>query len=176
MKIFKILLASSLLLGTSAIAFTTKVKEPLLVKGTSIGEYNKPGAPVEIRYTSEHVDVGEVSKVDIMLISSVITGTMKVKIKLDKQLNEISNVDKHLSFDLDSKSKEYPIDLDVSADEDGLYYIKLHVAIKGKGMRAFAIPVYFGEGQLKTQKAAVEKTQKGENISVSAAEETITKE
>jgi hypothetical protein len=176
MKIFKLLLASTLLVGTSAIAFTSKVKEPVLVKGTSIGEYSKPGAPVEIRYTSEHVEVGEVSKVNIVLLSSATTGTMKVKVKLDKQLNEISNIEKQLSFDLDTNSKEYPIHLDVSADEDGLYYIKLHVVIKGKGMRAFAVPVYFGEGQLKTQKAAVEKTQTGENISVSAAEETITEE
>ena len=176
MKIFKILLASSLLLGTSAIAFTAKVKEPILVKGTSIGEYSKPGAPVDIRYTSEHVEVDEVSRVDIVLLSSPTTGTMKVKIKLDKELNEISTTEKYLSFDLSEGKKEYPIDLQVSADEDGLYYIKLHVVIKGKGMRAFAVPVYFGEGQLKTQKAAVEKTQKGEKISVSAAEETITKE
>lgn len=176
MKIFKLLLASSLLIGTSAIAFTAKIKEPVVVKGTSIGEYSKPGAPVEIRYTSEHVEAGEVSKVDIVLLSSPITGTMKVKMKLDKQLNEISNTEKQISFDLDRDTKEYPIHLDVSADEDGLYYIKLHVVMKGKGMRAFAVPVYFGEGQLKTQKAAVEKTPKGENITVFAAEETITKE
>ena len=99
-----------------------------------------------------------------------------MKIKLAKGLEEKSNVEKQRSYDLGTDTQEYSISLEVSSDEDGLYYIKLHVVMKGKGMRAFAVPVYFGEGQLKTQKAAVEKTQKGENITVSAAEETITEE
>ena len=176
MKIVKILLVSSLLIGTSVTAFTSKVKEPVLVKGTSEGAYQKPGAPVEIKYTSEHVDAGEVSKVDIVLMPRAESGTMKVKIKLSKALEEISNVDKKLSFDLESPGKEYPIALEVLAEEDGLYYVKVQVVIEGKGMRAFAVPVYVGEGKLKTDTSAVEKTQKGENISVSAAEETITKE
>ena len=176
MKIFKILLVSSLLVGTSAMALSAKVKEPVLVKGTSIGKYKKPGAPVDISYISEHVQSGEVSRVVIVLVTRVNTGTMKVKVKLGKGLEEISNVDKQLSFDLDTDTIEYPLNMEVTADEDGLYYIKLRVAIKGKGMRAFAVPVYFGEGKLKTSHTAVEKTQEGENISVSAAEETIIEE
>ena len=176
MKIMKIIFVSSLLIGTSATAFTSKVKEPVLVKGTSEGAYQKPGAPVEIKYTSEHVDAGEVSKVDIVLIPKVNTGTMKVKVKLGKSLNEISSVDKQQSFDLDSDTKEFPLHLEVSADEDGLYYVKLHVVLKGKGMRAFAVPVYFGEGKLKTANSSIEKTQDGENISVSSAQESIEQE
>lgn len=176
MKIIKLLFVSSLLVTTSLMAFTAKVKEPVIVKGTTVGEYQKPGAPIDIRYTSEHVEIGEVSKVDIILMPRGGSGTMKVKIKLDKALDEISNVDKQLSFDLENGTKEYPIHVEVSAAEDGLYYIRLHVVIKGKGMRAFAVPVYFGEGKLQTNNVTVEKTQEGEKISVSAAEETITKE
>jgi len=36
--------------------------------------------------------------------------------------------------------------------------------------------VYVGDAVLKTKKTAVAKTEKGETVSVSAAEETITKE
>ena len=175
MKIFNILLTSSLLLGTSAIALTAKVEKPVLVKGSSIGEYAKPGAPVEISYTSEHVAVGDVTNVDINLTSSVKIGKMKVKVKVDKDLNEITNVDKHLLFDLSKGEKEYPLHLGVSADEDGLYYVRVMVTIKGKGMRAFAVPVYVGKGTLRKNKANIEKTQSGENITVFSAEETITK-
>jgi LEA14-like dessication related protein len=176
MKRMNILLVSALLIGTSALAFTPKVKEPILVKGTSIGEYKKPGAPVDISYISEHVESGDVSRVVIVLMTRVKTGMMKVKVKLGKGLEEISNVDKQLSYDLDTDTIEYPLNMEVSAEEDGLYYIKLHVSIKGKGMRAFAVPVYFGEGKIKTQNTAVAKTQEGENIIVSPAQETITKE
>ncbi len=175
MKITHILLVSSLFLGTSAMALSAKVEKPALVKGTSVGEYAKPGAPVEISYTSENISIGDVSKVDIVLTSSAKTGTMKVKLKVDKGLNEITNVDKHLSFDLDKGETEYPMYLEVSADEDGLYYIRVMVTIKGKGMRAFAVPVYVGEGTLRKNKANIEKTKSGENISVFSAEETIIK-
>lgn len=175
MKIFNVLLTSALLLGTSAMALTAKVEKPVLVKGTSVGSYAKPGAPVEISYTSEHVSVGDVTNVDINLTSSIKTGTMKVKVKVDKDLNEITTVDKHLSFDLTQGEKEYPLHLEVSADEDGLYYVRVMVTIKGKGMRSFAVPVYVGEGTLRKNKATIEKTKSGENITVFSAEETITK-
>jgi len=175
MKITHILLLTSLLVGTSAMALSAKVEKPVLVKGSSVGEYAKPGAPVEIRYTSEHVSAGEVSKVDIFLTSGVTTGTMKVKVKVDKDLNVISNVDKHLSFELIGGGKEYPVSLEVSADEDGLYYVRVLVTIKGKGMRAFAVPVYVGTGTLTKNKVNMEKTKSGANISVFSAEETIIK-
>lgn len=181
MKIINIVFTSSLLLATSAIAFSAKVEEPASVKGTSVGKYAKPGAPVDIRYESQHVNAGDTSVVSIVLTSSSTMGTMKVKVKVDKGLNDLSSGAKHLSFDLSEGKKEYPLDLEVSADEEGLYYIRVLVSIKGQGMRAFAVPVYVGDGVLKTKKmaaenTAVEKTDKGENIAVSAAEETITKE
>ncbi len=167
---------SSLLISTSAMAFSAKVEKPAVVKGASTGKYAKPGAPVDISYDSQHVNAGDTSNVNVILTSSTTVGTMKVKVKVDKGLHEISNVKKHLSFDLAKGKKEYPLHLEVSADEDGLYYVRIQVAIKGQGMRAFAVPVYVGDAVLKTKKTAVEKTDKGETISVSAAEETITKE
>lgn len=163
-------------MGTSAMAFSAKVEKPAVVKGTSIGKYAKPGAPVGISYESEHVEAGDTSKINIVFTSSATIGIMKVKVKVDKALNELSPVRKHLSFDLAEGKKEYPLHLEVSADEDGLYYVRIQVAIKGQGMRAFAVPVYVGDAVLKTKKTAVEKTERGKNISVSAAQETIIQE
>jgi len=181
MKIFNIVLTSSLLIATSATAFSAKVKEPSSVKGTSVGTYAKPGAPVDIRYESQHVDAGDSSVVSIVLTSSVSMGNMKVKLKVDKGLNDLSHSKKHLSFDLSEGKKEYPLHLEVSADEDGLYYISVLVSIKGQGMRAFAVPVYVGDAVDKTKKTVagyrnIEKTDKGTTISVSAAQESITEE
>ena len=175
MKITHIVLLGSLFLGTSSMALSSKVDKPVVVQGSSVGEYAKPGAPVDISYTSEHVNVGDISKVEIVFTSRVRSGMMKVKVKVDKDLNEISNVKKELSFDLGKGKKEYPLYLEVSGDEDGLYYVRVMVRIKGQGMRSFAVPVYIGEGTLRKNKTTIEKTKNGENITVFSAEETITK-
>ena len=173
MKLAHSVLLGSVLLLTSAMAFSAKVKDPVVVKGTTVGKYAKPGAPVDIRYTSEHVEAGDISNVDIVFTSSATQGTMKVNIKVDKNLNEHTSINKHLTFDLDKARKEYPVHLEVSADEDGLYYVRILVSIKGNGMRAFAVPVYVGSAQVTKQNVTIEKTKRGENISVSKAEERI---
>jgi len=172
MKNIKILLLSALLVGTNAMAMTSKVEKPELVKGTTIGQYAKPGAPVDVSYTTEHVSVGETSLVHIVLLSSMKTGQMNVSLKIDKNLNEVTAVAKHMSFDMKAGQNEFPIDFSVSADEDGLFYVKLHVSIKGQGMRAFAVPVYVGDAKLK-KSTKIQKSSTGENISVSQAVETV---
>jgi len=173
MKSFKLLLLTLLLLVGSAVAMTAKIKEPKIKEGTSVGKYQKPGVPVNIRYTSEQVEAGEESKIHIILLTAQTSGTMKVKLKIDHHLEQVTKVEKNLSFDLVSGEGEYPVDLTVMGEEDGLYYVRLIVSIKGKGMRAFAVPVYVGDGKLKAVKKTVEKTKRGENITVSPAAETI---
>ncbi|MEA2047756.1 MAG: hypothetical protein U9O64_04835 [Campylobacterota bacterium] len=174
MKIIFMLL-SSFLVGTSVQALSTKVEKPQLVQGSSVGEYRKPGAPVEIKYSSEHVNIVEVSKVDISLMSSLTEGTMDVKIKVDKELTELTNIDKKLSFELTNSDRTYPLYLEVSAESEGLYYIRVLVSIKGNGMRAFAIPVYVGSGILRKNSANVVKTKSGEELNLFLAEEIIVK-
>ena len=173
MKYIKTLLIASLLAGTATMAMTSKVEKPELVKGTSIGQYAKPGAPVEITYATERVEVGDTSAVHIVLSSRVTSGVMNVKVNVDKGLNKISSISKELSIPLKAGEGKYPIDIKVSADDDGLYYVKLLVSIKGKGFRAFAVPVYVGDGALRIKKKSVQKTKGGENIVVSPAQETI---
>ncbi len=171
MKYTQILLLISLLGGTAmAVNFYGK-KE--LVKGTTVGRYAKPGAPVDITYTAEHANTGDISDVHIVLTSSLSSGVMHVQVNIDKRLNEITAVSKELLIPLKSSNEKYPIDLKVSADNDGLYYIKLLVSIKDIGFRAFAVPIYVGSRIVKVNKNSMQKTKNGENITVFPAEETI---
>ena len=169
MKLF----ITSMLIGSIAMASTAKTSEPKLITGTSVGKYAKPGAPVDITYTSQNVEVGESAEVNIDLSTSIQTGTMSVKIKMDKQLTAGQKIDKNISFTLEKNTNIYPLKMSVSAEADGVYYIKLLVTIKGKGSRAFAVPVYIGEGRVKKSKVSVQKTASGENISVSKAVESV---
>ena len=176
MKYINKLLVSSMLIATTLSGMTSKIQEPKLIKGTSIGKYSKPGAPVNISYTTEHVGVGSSSEVKIILSTHLSSGTMNVKLHFDKKLEQLNTSKKKYSFAIKSDKKEFPLDFNVLADEDGLYYIKLLVSIKGKGMRAFSVPVYVGDGLVKTKKSPLGKTEKGEKISVSEAQETVIKE
>ena len=173
MKYLIKLLVAAMLTSTVTMAMTSKVKEPKLVKGTTIGKYAKPGAPVNITYTTEHVDIGEKSIVNIVLSTSLTSGSMNVQVNVDKNLEQFTNVAKEYTFVMSSNKKEFPLDLIVSAQQDGLYYVKLLVSIKGKGFRAFAVPVYIGAGKDNRAKKTLQKNSKGENISVSQGIETI---
>jgi len=171
MKIKTLLLtAPFILLGLQA--------EPM--KGTSIGHYAKPGAPIDISYLTHSRNNNKNSKiydVNITLTSTVRYGTMKVKMTLDNALTPLSPIEKELSFEVNPEQKKYPINMQVSAKEDGLYYIRLLTKIdKGIGskLRAFAVPVQVGEKKKVNKNSIMMKSNSGENISISKAVETIT--
>lgn len=166
------LIFTVILLSNVSLALDSSIHKQA-IKGTSIGEYLKPGAPVQIAYTSEHVNTNEVSKVDIILTSSATTGTMKVKVHIDKALDEETKIGKKIYFDIDPAKKEYLLSLSVSSQSEGLHYIKLQIEIQGKGMRAFAIPVHIGDTKSNQTKKILEKNTHGENLSISDAVETI---
>jgi hypothetical protein len=141
-------------------------------KGTTVGRYAKPGAPVDLTFTSQNVDPGEVSEINIVLTTSVNTGKMEVSIKRGKGLDLAKETDRSLDFTLGQSTNEYPLALFVTAEKDGVYYIKLLVSIEGEGSRAFAVPVFIGEGRVKKSKTPQNKSASGENISVSKAVES----
>ena len=148
------------------------------VTRTTLGHYSKPGAPVDIKYiTSDDVKKNETTDVNITLIPTVRSGTMSVLLTLDDKLSQRSSVEKNLTFNITSIQRKYPINLQVSSKEDGLYYIRLLIKIdKGLGskMRAFAVPVTIGKGKKVTTRSTIMmKGNNGENISVSRAVETI---
>jgi len=174
-KTTKLLIAS--LLITSITGEVAMAKDNTIVKGTTIGHYQKPGAPVDVTYNSIRVGINEVADVNISLSTSLKSGEMNVKIDVDKNLEQIGEKYSSISFSLSPNQKSYDIHLKVKSSKDGLYYIRLLAKIdsaSGAKMRALAVPVYVGDGQLKKKsKQTIMKAMSGENISVSKAEETI---
>ncbi|SFV67469.1 hypothetical protein MNB_SV-14-160 [hydrothermal vent metagenome] len=149
------------------------------MSGTTIGHYAKPGAPIDMTYLSHSTDNNESSKkydVNITLTTTVRYGTMKVKVTFDDALIPLTSIDKELSFEITPEQKKYPINMQVSAKEDGLHYIRLLTKIdKGRGskLRAFAVPVQVGEKKILKRNSVMMKSHSGENISISKAVETI---
>ncbi len=170
-KFKKLCITSTLLLLGSNI-FLHAVEQKV-TQGSSVGEYAKPGAPVDIHFTSQNVESGESSEVKIDLITSVAKGRMDVSFKLDPAIRATETMKKKISFDLTTKKKTYPIILHLTAEADGVYYVRLMVRIEGKGSRAFAVPLFIGEGRSKKVKPAAVKSASGVNLSVSKAVEHI---
>jgi len=148
--------------------------------GTTIGHYSKPGAPIDMTYLSNSTDDNKSNRVydvNITLTSTVRYGTMNVKLTLDDKLTPLSPIEKELTFEISPEQKKYPINLQVSAPEDGLYYIRLLTKIdKGVGskLRAFAVPIQVGERKKLKRNSLMMKSHLGENISISKAIETVT--
>ena len=167
-----ILLASLLLAGAGITTLTAKTDKTDILNGTTLKKYRKPGAPVDIEFTTQRVQSGEVATIDIQLITTEKQGNMQVKIKLDKALSLAEDFKTQREITLDG-SKTYPLEFKVIAPMDGVYHIRLLVEMKNKGFRAFVIPVQIGNGTLKLQHKPLMKNKHGENISVSHAYEKI---
>ena len=54
-KLIKLCIVSTMMI-TLGCASSSKVTE-----GTSVGKYAKPGAPVDLRFTSQNVEAGEIA-------------------------------------------------------------------------------------------------------------------
>ena len=168
----------SVLIGSVAVASTEKTEKMAneWISGTSVGKYAKPGAPIDMTYTSQNVEAGESAEVNIDLSTSLQTGVMRISINIGKALTAEQEIENKVFFPLDKTNNRYPLKFYVSAEEDGVYYIKLLITIEGKGSRAFAVPVFIGKGRAKKSKSPfVKKSASGENISVSKAVERIIK-
>jgi hypothetical protein len=161
------------LTGQIAVAKDNKIAE-----GTTIGHYQKPGAPINITYKATKVGLNEVSDINVTLTTALTSGDMVVEIDFDEKLKrEGDEVYDSMRFALSDSTHEYKLNFKASSAEDGLYYIRLLAKIENKSnnrMRAMAVPVYIGNGKLKRKgNRVIMKAIGGENISVSKAEETI---
>lgn len=178
MKTLKIVLLSSLL-AMSANAMTAKVNEEgsktvyNVLKSEDKGHCVKPGLAVDLNYTSEHVDVGDASNVNIVIETGFTEGVLKVNIK-SLEAKGLEFEEQNLEFQL-SKDKEnkFPLNLALSSTENGLYYLTLFISMEGKGGRVFEVPVKFGETVKSLKKDPIQKTESGVAITVSNAEEEI---
>jgi len=179
MKTTKLLLAPLLIvMGLQAKpAEETKVENSNIKTGTTIGHYQKPGAPIDMTYKSVTVNAGEISDINITLSTTIKSGTMSVSMTFDDALKKENSVEENLTFEITPEQKSYPINLQVSSAKDGLYYIRLLTQIdklQGSKLRAFAVPIYVGANpQPKNKGLHIMKAVSGENLSVSKAVETI---
>ena len=154
----------------------TKVENSNIKSGTTLGHYQKPGAPIDMSYDSTKVNAGEVSDINITLTTSAISGTMQVSLTFDEAIKNVNNTEENLTFEITPEQRSFPINIQASSDIDGLHYIRLLTKVdKGTAskLRAFAVPVYIGEPKPKAKSANIMKAMSGENISVSKAVETI---
>ena len=176
MKKTKLLLAP-LLIVMGLNAKPLEVQNVNVKTGTTLGHYQKPGAPIDMSYKSTTVNANETADINISLSTSVKAGSMSVTITLDDELKEEESISNEITFELSPDQKTYAINLRVSAKKDGLYYIRLLTKIdkaSGSKLRAFAVPVYVGENPHPKNKGLnIMKARSGENLSVSKAVETI---
>lgn len=146
------------------------------MEGTTVGHYQKPGAPIDMKYKSDPVDVNQTADINITLSTSVQFGTMNVTLKLDENLSQQTDVQENLTFDIQPNKRTFDIHLKVSSQQEGLYYIRL-LCKNGNSrtarMRAFAVPVYIGDNTKPKSKGLLMKAMSGENLSISKAIETI---
>jgi hypothetical protein len=167
----------SCLLMTSLAGEIAVAKDNKITEGTTIGHYQKPGAPIDITYKATKVGLNEVSDINITLTTAINSGDMIVEINFDEKLKNEGEVYDSMRIPLSISTNDYKLNLKASSAEDGLYYIRLLVKMEGKAdrrMRAMAVPVYIGNGKLKNKSnRVIMKAVGGENISVSKAEETI---
>ena len=145
--------------------------------GTTLGHYAKPGAPIDMTYSSKAVEAEEVTDINITLTTNVRFATMNVELSWDKELTKISKIAEKLTYQVTPEYQTFHINLRAKSTEEGLFYIRLLTKIdKGTSsqMRSFAVPVYVGENpHPKNQTSQIQKVMGGENISISKAVETI---
>ena len=124
--------------------------------GDTANTYQKPGAPVTMRYRSEHHYVDEMSQVTITLTTPLKEGEMSVTIRPDNALTITDTHRLKQHFLLDGRG-EYTISLTATSTHPGRHYLRLFVSMGEKGTRAFVVPVVFESDDDSYEKVAQER-------------------
>jgi hypothetical protein len=168
-----------IILILAPLLFILELNAKDLSSNSTFHQYSKPGAPIDMHYTSEKVDINETCDVNITLTTAITKGTVSALISLDKNLSSLNEFDQNLTFEIMPNQQDFLINLQVKSEHQGLYYIRLLTKVdKGYGvkLRSFAVPVYIGK-EAGIMKKSISSHMKalgsGENISVSKAVETI---
>ena len=177
MKILRTLLIAILLTNVGAMAMTAKIKDDNkivyeVLEGDTRNVHGKPGLSVDLKYKSEHVDIGVSSDVNIIISTGLSEGVLKVNLRSLKE-NTINLGEKDLEFKLTKDENSFPINLQVSSEINGIHYINLTMSVEGQGSRVIAVPVNVGTISKKLDSKVVERTDRGVAISVSSAQEEI---
>ena len=150
-----------------------------VISGDTLRQYSKPGAPIDMIFTAQKVDVNEISDVNITLKTTIRSGTVSVLITLDENLKSQAKFDENITYQIMPEQQDYKVNLKVKSEKQGLYYIRLLTKVDngyGIKLRSFAIPIYVGEAEAILTKGLnfqMKALGSGENISVSKAVETI---
>ncbi len=171
------LYANSKKINQDETTIVKSIDEKIIIEGTTVGKYSKPGAPIDMTYKTTKVDMNETADVNITLTTTAQSGKVLVSMNIDDNLTLIDNVDVNQSFDITPDSKSFNIDMKVRSEHNGLYYIRLLTKVETgqhPKLRSFAVPVMVGDNPKPiTRGVTFLKAKSGENISVSKAVETI---
>ena len=177
MKIVKTLLIAILLTSIGAMAMTNKVNDENKViyevlEGDTSKIELKPGLAVDVKYKSEHVDVGVNANINITITTGLSKGVLKVNLRALKE-NTTNLSEKDLEFTLTTGGNTFPINFELSSEQSGIHYINLIMSVEGQGSRVVTVPVNVGTVSKKLDNKKIERTSTGTSISVSSAQEEI---
>ena len=147
--------------GTAALYAGTGIE-----KKSSVGNYAKPGASVEMRYESPRVDLLEDAEVRIFLKPLKRYTEMKVHLSVDQALESVSAPQSDFTIETREDKAEYPLTVTVRSSKPGTHFIRLIVSAGGKS-RAFTVPVHVGK------KEDVQTEKSGKRLRVMKAREEI---
>jgi len=144
-----------------------------VISGDTTKMLKKSNLPVDIKYTSEQVDVNEISNVNIIISSPLSEGSLKVKVKdLKNSLEGLEN--QEYTFVLSQGTNSFPLNFQVLSEVNGIHYISLIFSVEGKGIKSLSIPVNIGKEVSISQKSKITiRNSAGTPLSVSQAEEVI---
>lgn len=180
MKILTTTLALALLATLVTFANTAKVSEPSnkvyqVLEGSTLQSiHQKRGLAVDIEYQSEHVGINQVSEVNITVMTQLTKGILNVELSsANDTLEGIKG--SHYKFALLEIAQEnnFPINLEVKSEKEGIHYINLKVTLEGDETRLFSVPVNIGKVDTVLQKKPLAFRTNGDSMTVSKAVEEI---
>lgn len=151
------------------------------LSGSTQGQYMKPGAPVQLSYTSTKVQVGEISNIEAVLhLTKTDLDQVQVDVNTDPGIVLENSPDLSSFLTLESDKLDYPLTFSARSVELGLQYINLQVTTLRNGQksnRAFSIPVQTGSDReiqaMKRSISPLEYDESGQAVVSMEAEETI---
>jgi hypothetical protein len=166
MKNLKTIVLSTIFMSVLSIANPLKIEKKV---NNTIG---KKGLLIALTHQSKHVEVDEISIMELNVTTQLKKGILKVNIKsLDNSLNGIDKT--YLEFEISETKQSFPIEFQVSSHNAGIHYINFTFSMKNQPSRVIVVPVNIGTVNNKLSNKALQKNELNMNISVSKAEETI---
>lgn len=135
----------------------------------------KPDGFVQMNYSSDSVEKNQISNILISLRTHLKSGKLEVNISKDNQLDIIELSDKK-DFKISAEKNSYDINMKVSSNQDGIFYIKLLAKISNDNLSdakytSFVIPVDVGDINAKAKK--IRRLDTKENLIIFKAVESV---